>query len=43
MATAYLSGIAACLAEALPDGGAQDLLATMRRSALIPVPELGYS
>lgn len=43
MATAFQSGIAACLAEAMEGRSAEDLLQTLRRSALIPVPELGYS
>ncbi len=43
MATAYLSGVAGCLAEAQPERNAQLLMATMRRAALIPIPEIGYS
>jgi len=43
MATAYLSGVAACLAEALGKRNAPDLIKTLKRSALVPVPEIGYS
>lgn len=43
MATAYLSGIAACLCEAIPVRDAGELLKTLKRSALVPVPEIGYS
>lgn len=43
MATAYLSGMAACLKEALPAADAHALLKTLRRNALVPIPEIGYS
>lgn len=43
MATAYLSGVAACLAEALGKRNAPELIKTLKRSALVPVPEIGYS
>lgn len=43
MATAYLSGVAACLKEALPGADAHTLIQTLRRTALIPIPEIGYS
>lgn len=43
MATAYLSGVAACLAEAMPNAKGEDLLKALRRSALVPIPEIGYS
>jgi hypothetical protein len=42
MATAYLSGITACLAEALPGSTAAQIIETLRRSALTPMPEIGY-
>ena len=42
LATAYLSGYAACLAEAMPNRTAADLRKTLQRTALIPVPGLGY-
>jgi len=43
MATAYLAGIGACLAEALPQVPASDLIKRLKRAALIPIPEIGYS
>ena len=43
MATAYLSGIVACLAEASPHKTAAEVIKTLKRSALIPDPEIGYS
>lgn len=43
MATAYLSGMAACLKEAMPDANALELIERLRRTALIPIPEIGYS
>lgn len=43
MATAYLSGAAACLAEAMPGVSGNDIIKTLRRIALVPVPEIGYS
>jgi hypothetical protein len=43
LATAYLSGVAACLCEVLGKRSALDLIKTIRRSALVPVPEIGYS
>jgi subtilisin family serine protease len=42
-ATAYLSATAACIAEALADSDAEALIKALRRSALVPVPEIGYS
>jgi hypothetical protein len=42
MATAYLSGTAACMAEALPHVTADDLIKRLKRTALIPIPEIGY-
>jgi len=43
MATAYLSGSAACLAEALPVGNVAEVLQFLKRMALVPIPEMGYS
>jgi len=43
VATAYLSGVAACLCEAVGRRNAEELIKTLRRSALVPVPEIGYS
>jgi membrane-anchored mycosin MYCP len=43
MATAYLAGITACLFEALPDQNGVDVIKTLKRVALVPVPEIGYS
>jgi len=43
LATAYLSGVAACLAEALPKHDSARILQTLQRTALVPVPEIGYS
>lgn len=43
MATAYLAGQAACMAEALPGVPAEELIKRLRRAALIPIPEMGYS
>ncbi len=43
MATAYLSGAAACLAQALPNADANALITGLKRRAQLPVPELGYS
>lgn len=42
LATAYLSGYAACLAEALPNRTAHDLVKALKRTALVPMPGLGY-
>jgi len=43
MATAYLSGRFACMAEAMPDRPAQELIEVMQQVALTPVPEIGYA
>jgi hypothetical protein len=43
VATAYMSGLAACIAEALAGRPSEDVLQALRRSALVPVPEIGYS
>jgi hypothetical protein len=43
IATAYMSGFLACIAEALPNAGASELIDALRHRALIPVPALGYA
>jgi subtilisin family serine protease len=43
LATAYLSATMACIAEALQGKSAEQLIQSLRRSALVPVPEIGYS
>ncbi len=43
MATAYLAGRAACLAEALPDASPAELIEVLSQLALTPVPEIGYA
>lgn len=43
LATAYLSGRAACLREALAGEGAPQVIEVLRQSALTPVPEIGYA
>src|SRR5690606_17243431 len=43
LATAYLSGTAACLAEVIGKRNAPELIKILKRSALVPVPEIGYS
>ncbi len=43
IATAYLSGLVACLREARPDADAPETIDMLRRLALVPVPEIGYS
>lgn len=43
IATAYMSGVTACIAEALAGRGAQDVIKSLKRQALVPVPEIGYS
>jgi hypothetical protein len=43
MATAYMAGTAACIAEALHGRPADELIKALRRAALVPVPEIGYS
>ena len=43
LATAYLAGHFACLREALPEVGVDELIEAMARQALIPAPELGYA
>jgi hypothetical protein len=43
MATAYLSGKSACLAEAIGARDSQDLTKRLKHAALIPNPALGYA
>ncbi len=43
LATAYLSGTTACLAEVIGKRNATELIKILKRSALVPVPEIGYS
>ena len=43
MATAYLSGRFACIAEALPGRTAEELGNVVAQLALTPVPEIGYA
>lgn len=43
MATAYLSGRFACLAEAMPGRPSTELIQVMQQLALTPVPEIGYA
>ena len=42
-ATAYMSGKTACLCEAMVGRSANDVIQALRRAALLPVPEIGYS
>lgn len=42
LATAYMAGITACLAEAMPGRTAVELIETLKRTALTPIPEIGY-
>jgi subtilisin family serine protease len=42
MATAYLSGVSACLFEAIPDQSGAEIIKVLRRIALTPFPEIGY-
>lgn len=43
LATAYLSGRFACLAEAMPERNATELIDMAQQIALTPVPEIGYA
>ena len=43
LATAYLSGQAACFAEAIGTRDAPRLIKTLRQTAIVPSPEIGYS
>ena len=43
IATAYLSGFAACFAQAIPDKEVESLKKALKSRAQIPAPEIGYS
>ncbi len=43
IATAYLTGVAACLSEAIGIRDAQLLVEKLQTSAIVPNPEIGYS
>lgn len=43
VATAYMSGIAACLSEAHPEHTAREVIDALCRTALVPIPEFGYA
>ena len=43
LATAYLSGRFACMAEAMPGRPSAELIEVMQQIALTPVPEIGYA
>ncbi len=43
LATAWLSGRAACIREALGDESPQTIVDILRQTALTPVPEIGYA
>lgn len=43
LATAYTSGMLACIAEAMPHASPVELIAALEARALVPVPELGYA
>jgi subtilisin family serine protease len=43
LATSYLSGQVACLRQALPDATASEIIDRLRRRALMPMPEIGYT
>ena len=43
LATAYTSGVLACIAEAMPGAPPGELVKAPQDRALIPVPELGYA
>lgn len=43
IATAHLSGMTACLVQALPDKSAHEIIAVLQRIALVPIPEIGYA
>lgn len=42
MATAYLSGITACMAESMAGRRAVEIIEMLKRTALVPIPEIGY-
>ncbi len=43
IATAYASGLLACLSEAMPGASPEALISALKARALVPFPELGYS
>ena len=43
LATAWLAGRAACLCEALPGEGPNQVIDVLKQAALTPVPEIGYA
>lgn len=43
IATAYASGMLACMAEALPAASPAALIEAFKARALLPIPELGYA
>jgi membrane-anchored mycosin MYCP len=43
IATAYMSAVTACLFEAIPGATAEEVIEALRRNALVPAPEIGYS
>lgn len=42
IATAHVSGMLACIAEAMPSASASELISALQDWALMPVPEIGY-
>lgn len=42
IATAYLSGRLACLGEAMPRVPGSEITKLLRRTSLVPIPEIGY-
>ena len=43
IATAYMAGALACMAQAIPDASAADLVTALTDRALMPVPDMGYA
>ena len=43
IATAYASGMMACLIEAMPNARPEALIDALKSRALLPIPELGYA
>ncbi|MBN2798126.1 MAG: S8 family serine peptidase [Deltaproteobacteria bacterium] len=43
LATAHLSGMTACLVQALADKSAPEIIKVLQRTALVPIPEIGYA
>jgi hypothetical protein len=43
IATSYLSGLVACLRQALPDATSAEIIERIKQRALIPMPEIGYT